>query len=107
MEKNGKKGMDNMLIRTAKMSDLSAITAVEEECFPVGEAAAKEELESRLQIYPNHFWLLEDDGKWRLAGHFRSEYHYGVPKKGICSADYGAGNCRCQRAGAKRLYPYL
>ncbi len=52
-----------MNIRKASMHDLSAITAVEAECFPEAEAATEEAFKDRLTVYPNHFWLLEDDGK--------------------------------------------
>lgn len=52
-----------MKIRTATMKDLEAITAVEAECFPVEEAAKKEDFAKRLTVYPEHFWVLEQDGK--------------------------------------------
>lgn len=52
-----------MNIRKATMQDLSAITAVEARCFPSAEAAAEKDFEARLNVYSNHFWLLEDDGK--------------------------------------------
>lgn len=55
-----------MQIRTAVLLDLSAVTAVEAECFPPSEAAGEKEFEARLCIYPNHFWLLEHNG--RLIG---------------------------------------
>ncbi len=52
-----------MNIRTATMADLSALTAVEAACFPVAEAATEADFAARLRIYPNHFWLLEQDGE--------------------------------------------
>ena len=52
-----------MNIRTAAMADLSALTAVEAACFPVTEAATEADFAARLRIYPNHFWLLEQDGE--------------------------------------------
>lgn len=52
-----------MIIRNATIKDLKAIAAVEAECFPKNEAAREEDFEERLEVYPNHFWLLEDDGK--------------------------------------------
>lgn len=52
-----------MNIRTATLSDLDAITAVEAECFPPAEAATREELEERLKYYANHFWLMFDGDK--------------------------------------------
>ena len=55
--------MKNMLIRTATIEDLDAIAAVEAECFPVAEAATKEEFMERLLHYANHFWLMFDGDK--------------------------------------------
>lgn len=49
-------------IRTATMADLDALTAVEAACFPAAEAATRAEFAARLAVYPNHFWLLEEDG---------------------------------------------
>lgn len=49
-----------MLIRTATLSDLDDISAVEAECFPAAEAATKDEFEQRLQYYANHFLLMLD-----------------------------------------------
>lgn len=51
-----------MDIRTARISDLPAVAAVEAECFPPAEAATKRIFEARLRVYPNHFWLWEDNG---------------------------------------------
>ena len=50
-----------MQIRTATMADLSAVTSVEAACFPPNEAATEQDFAQRLAIYPNHFWLLEDE----------------------------------------------
>lgn len=52
-----------MKIRTANLSDLSAITALEKKCFPASLAASEKDFKARLQAYPNHFWLLEDNGE--------------------------------------------
>ena len=52
-----------MTIRTATMEDLAAVTAVEAACFPPAEAATEQDFAARLAVYPNHFWLLERDGK--------------------------------------------
>lgn len=51
-----------MAIRTASLSDLAAVAAVEAACFPAAEAASEADLAQRLAVYPNHFWLLEEDG---------------------------------------------
>ena len=50
-----------MRIRTAAMADLAAVTAVEAACFPPAEAATEQDFAQRLAVYPNHFWLLEDE----------------------------------------------
>lgn len=52
-----------MEIRKATLKDLKAITAVEAACFPPAEAASRKIFKKRLKVYPNHFWLLEEDGK--------------------------------------------
>ncbi len=52
-----------MNIRTATIMDLQAITEVESRCFPKAEAASENDFRKRLSVYPNHFWLLEDDKK--------------------------------------------
>jgi len=43
------------------MADLAAVTAVEAACFPAAEAATERDFAQRLAVYPNHFWLLEED----------------------------------------------
>ena len=50
-----------MHIRTAVMADLAAVTAVEAACFPIAEAATEKDFSDRLAVYPDHFWLLEED----------------------------------------------
>lgn len=52
-----------MEIRTATMNDLDAVAAVEAACFPVAEAATKEEFAERIKYYGDHFWLMFDGGK--------------------------------------------
>ena len=52
-----------MKIRTATLADLEAIAAVEAECFPLAEAATKEEFAGRLEHYAQHFWLMFDEAK--------------------------------------------
>ena len=52
-----------MNIRNATIEDIQAITKVEMTCFPKAEAATEEDFRNRLRVYPNHFWLLEDDKK--------------------------------------------
>lgn len=45
------------------MADLTAVTAVEAACFPAAEAATEADFAARLAVYPDCFWLLEEDGK--------------------------------------------
>ena len=52
-----------MLIRTASMADLTALTAIEAACFPAAEAATEQDFAKRLAVYPEHFWLLENEGE--------------------------------------------
>ena len=52
-----------MKIRTATIHDLDQIAAVEAECFPAAEAATREELKARLEVYGDHFWLMFDEEK--------------------------------------------
>ena len=53
----------NVTLRTAFLTDLDAIAAVEAECFPAAEAATREEFAERLKHYADHFWLMFDGGK--------------------------------------------
>lgn len=52
-----------MKIRTATTNDVSQLATVEAACFPAAEAASQADFTQRLRVYPNHFWVLEDDGK--------------------------------------------
>ena len=52
--------MGRMIIRTATLDDLDAITNVEAECFPPEEAATREIFAERLRYYASHFWLMFD-----------------------------------------------
>ncbi len=52
-----------MLIRNATLDDLDEITNLELTCFSLEEAAKKEDFKERLDYYPEHFWLLFEDGK--------------------------------------------
>lgn len=52
-----------MIIRKATIKDLDEISSVELQCFPVNEAATKEDFVGRLKEYKNNFWLLEEEGK--------------------------------------------
>lgn len=52
-----------MVIKYATEQDITAIAAVEAECFPTAEAATEKEFVERVKYYGNHFWLLYDDEK--------------------------------------------
>ena len=64
-----------MNIRTATMADLEAISSVEVECFPMSEAATKEEFIERIRHYGNHFWLMFDEGKTDKSTHGNVLWH--------------------------------
>ena len=49
-----------MDIRNATMADLAAVTRLEAICFPEAEAATEASFARRLEVYPNHFWILTD-----------------------------------------------
>lgn len=53
--------MSGMTIRTATMADLDRVTELEALCFPAAEAATRESFEKRLSVYPDCFWLLEEN----------------------------------------------
>ncbi|MDD3243013.1 MAG: GNAT family N-acetyltransferase [Eubacteriales bacterium] len=52
-----------MKIRHAIREDLPELAEVERQGFPPAEAAGESVLAGRLAAYPDHFWLLEDDGR--------------------------------------------
>ena len=52
-----------MNIRNANIDDLKAIAEVESRCFPKAEAASENDFKKRLSVYPDHFWVLEDNKK--------------------------------------------
>lgn len=52
----------NIQIRKATQQDLSTIAAIEQICFPIEEAATIESFAQRLEVYADHFWLLEING---------------------------------------------
>lgn len=52
-----------MTIRHATMQDLEEITAVEARCFPKAEAATRDSFQKRLEVYPDYFWLLEEENQ--------------------------------------------
>lgn len=48
----------SMEIKYATTEDITAIAAVEAECFPPAEAATEEEFIERVKYYGNYFWLM-------------------------------------------------
>ena len=50
-------------IHNASIKDLDRIYELETACFSPAEAATYEALKQRLEVFPNHFWLLERDGE--------------------------------------------
>ncbi|HYH15481.1 MAG TPA: GNAT family N-acetyltransferase [Flavisolibacter sp.] len=52
-----------MNFRKATIEDLASIHHIEDVCFPPNEAASFDSLSKRLQVFPHHFWLLEDEGQ--------------------------------------------
>lgn len=57
-----------MIIRHATLDDLEAIAAVEAACFPAAEACSEESFRRRLEAYPDHFWLLEEEVEGEAEG---------------------------------------
>jgi len=55
--------VSELKIRNVKRVDLDAVTAIEAECFPAAEAAARESMKDRLQVYPKGFFIGEIEGK--------------------------------------------
>ena len=52
-----------MIIKYATTEDITAIAAVEAECFPPAEAATEKEFIDRVKYYGNHFWLMYEAEK--------------------------------------------
>ena len=55
--------LDRIIIRKATIADLDAVTALEAECFPAAEAASRDSFAWRLEAYPQHFIVVELDGR--------------------------------------------
>ena len=53
----------HIVIRKAEASDLDAVAALEEICFPPAEAASRESFRARLAVYPDYFLLLFLNGE--------------------------------------------
>ena len=55
-----------MRLRYGRVEDLKALAEIEKECFPAQEVIPEEVYCERLQILPDQFWILEEDGE--IAG---------------------------------------
>lgn len=49
------------MIREATINDLKTLSKIELNCFPISEAVSLQELENRLKVFPQHFYVLEVD----------------------------------------------
>lgn len=56
-----------MNIRIAELQDLDRLTQIESLCFPVEEAADFHKIKSRIEAFPNHFFVLISDEN-KIAG---------------------------------------
>ena len=50
-----------MKIRKATINNLKELSRIEMECFPAAEAATEEIFCRRLEVYPDFFWILENE----------------------------------------------
>ncbi len=55
--------MQEIIIRQALLSDLDAVTALEQQCFPASEAASRNTFSQRLHSFPECFWIAESGGQ--------------------------------------------
>lgn len=53
----------SMKIRHACEEDIEALAAIEQQCFPPLQAAGFKEIQQRVSVYGDHFFLLEKEGK--------------------------------------------
>lgn len=52
-----------MKLRTASITDIEKIYQLEQMCFPKEQAASRQALIDRLNIFPNHFLVIEEDNQ--------------------------------------------
>lgn len=52
-----------IIIRHAVLQDLEMISELENACFPESEAASEKDLYHRIQLFPENFWLMEQNGR--------------------------------------------
>ena len=67
----------NYQIRPVRPSDLAAVTEVEAVCFPAAEAAPEESFQSRIEAFPDCFFVAEKEEQTpeEFAAAFAKEYH--------------------------------
>lgn len=52
-------------IRHATPADLDELSRIEAASYPATEAASRDSIAKRLAVFPEYFWLLDDDGHIR------------------------------------------
>ena len=52
-----------IIIHHAVLQDLEMISELEKVCFPESEAASEKDLYHRIQVFPENFWLMEQNGR--------------------------------------------
>lgn len=67
-----------MFVRHATLDDLDALTSVEAACFPPREAADSERLATRIEKFPEHFWLLINPDVDPSQGSFPAQLEDGM-----------------------------
>lgn len=50
------------IVRKVKAEDLEDIVKIEQNCFPIAEAATRQQFIERIHTFGNHFYVLEYDG---------------------------------------------
>ena len=51
-----------MSIRHAVPADVGTLADIEAASYPPAEGASRQSIAGRVAVYPDHFWLLEEDG---------------------------------------------
>ena len=51
-----------MSIRHAVPADVDTLADIEAASYPPAEGASRQSIAGRVAVYPDHFWLLEEDG---------------------------------------------
>lgn len=52
-----------VLIRNAKKGEAALLAQIEAECFPAAEAAGKQDIEARMDVFEDCFFVAETNGK--------------------------------------------